>query len=112
MLRNLPNDVISFHLRTEIGAIELARKLQDLGARLMIYTDILRDGVLLGPNIQATQEMLDNTDLSVIASGGVSSIEDLRRLSEINDPRLDGVIIGKALYEGCIEIEEALASAR
>ena len=96
---------------SDISAIELARKLQDLGARLMIYTDILRDGVLQGPNINATREMLDNTDLFVIASGGMSSLDDLRRLAAINDPRLDGVIIGKALYEGRIQIEEALANA-
>jgi phosphoribosylformimino-5-aminoimidazole carboxamide ribotide isomerase len=97
---------------SHIGAIELARKLEDLGARLVIYTDIARDGVLEGPNVAATREMLESTDLSVIASGGVSSIQDLRQLAEIDDGRLDGVIIGKALYEGRIQIEEALANAR
>jgi len=97
---------------SHIGAIELARKLQDLGARLVIYTDISRDGVLKGVNVEATREMIENTDLSVIASGGVSSVSDLRRLMEIEDPRLDGAIIGKALYEGRIQMEEALAHAR
>ena len=97
---------------SDVGAIELARKLQDLGVRLIIYTDISRDGVLEGPNIEATRQMLENTRLAVIASGGVSSIEDVHRLGEIRHPRLDGVIIGKALYEGRIEIEEALADAR
>ncbi len=96
----------------QIGAIDLARKLQDLGTRLVIYTDISRDGVLEGPNVEATREMLENTELSVIASGGVSSISDLRRLADIDQWRLDGVIIGKALYEGRIQIEEALANAR
>jgi phosphoribosylformimino-5-aminoimidazole carboxamide ribotide isomerase len=97
---------------SHFGAIDLARKLQDLGARLVIYTDISRDGVLEGPNIGATRDMLENTDLSVIASGGVSSMSDLRQLAEIDHPRLDGVIIGKALYEGRIQIEEALIDAR
>jgi phosphoribosylformimino-5-aminoimidazole carboxamide ribotide isomerase len=97
---------------SHIGAIELARRLQDLGARLLIYTDISRDGVLEGVNVEATREMIENTDLSVIASGGVSSVSDLRRLMEIEDPRLDGAIIGKALYEGRIQMEEALANAR
>lgn len=97
---------------SQIGAIDLARKLQDLGTRLVIYTDISRDGVLEGPNVEATREMLENTELSVIASGGVSSISDLRRLADIDQWRLDGVIIGKALYEGRIQIEEALANAR
>ncbi len=96
------------HIRT----ITLARKLQDLGARLVIYTDISRDGVLEGPNVDTVREMLESTDLSVIASGGVSSIADVRHLAELDHWRLDGVIIGKALYEGRIEMEEALANAR
>jgi len=95
-----------------LKAISLAKKLQDLGARLVIYTDISRDGVLEGPNVEATKEMLETTELSVIASGGVSSIEDVRHLAELDHWRLDGVIIGKALYEGRIEFEEALANAR
>jgi phosphoribosylformimino-5-aminoimidazole carboxamide ribotide isomerase len=97
---------------SHIAAIDLAQKLQDLGARLVIYTDIACDGVLNGPNVEATREMLENTDLSVIASGGVSSIADVRQLAELDHWRLDGVIIGKALYEGIIQIEEALANAR
>jgi phosphoribosylformimino-5-aminoimidazole carboxamide ribotide isomerase len=96
---------------SQIGAIDLARRLQDAGVRLVIYTDISRDGVLEGPNIEATRQMLENTQLSVIASGGVSSLKDVQRLAEINHPGLQGVIIGKALYEGRIRIEEALANA-
>jgi phosphoribosylformimino-5-aminoimidazole carboxamide ribotide isomerase len=97
---------------SHIAAVDLARKLQDLGASLFIYTDIARDGVLEGPNIEATKELIESTDVSVIASGGVTSLEDVRRLSELNHWRLEGVIIGKALYEGRIQIEEALAHAR
>jgi phosphoribosylformimino-5-aminoimidazole carboxamide ribotide isomerase len=97
---------------SNIRAIALAKRLHALGARLLIYTDISRDGVLEGPNVQAIREMLDNTDLSVIASGGVSSITDVQHLAELDHWRLDGVIIGKALYEGLIEFEEALANAR
>jgi len=97
---------------SELGAIELARKLQDIGARLVIYTDISRDGVLEGPNVEATREMLEHTEVAVIASGGVSSAADVRHLSEIDHWRLDGVIIGKALYEGLITVEEAMAYAR
>src|SRR2546426_4170731 len=63
---------------SNIGAIELAKRLQGLGAHLVIYTDISRDGVLTGPNIDATKEMLASTEMSVIASGGVSSIADVR----------------------------------
>jgi len=97
---------------SHIHAIDLARRLQHLGAQLIIYTDIARDGVLEGTNVEAVREMIENTDLAVIASGGVSSMADLRRLAEIGHARLDGVIIGKALYEGRLQIEEALAHAR
>jgi len=93
-------------------AIELASRLEDMGATLVVYTDIARDGVLTGPNIEATREMIERTRLTVIAAGGISSISDVRRLAELNLPRLDGVIIGKALYEGRIEIEEAMTHAR
>ena len=104
--------VVGWTENSHIQAITLAKRLQELGARVVIYTDISRDGVLAGPNIEATKEMLESTDLSVIASGGVSSIADLRHLAELDHSRLDGVIIGKALYEGLIGIEEALAHAR
>jgi phosphoribosylformimino-5-aminoimidazole carboxamide ribotide isomerase len=97
---------------SNMGAIDLAKKLEDLGAHLVIYTDIARDGILTGPNVAATKQMLDNTELSVIASGGVSSLADVQHLSELDNPRLDGVIIGKALYEGLIQLEEALPYAR
>lgn len=97
---------------SHFAAIDLANRLHDLGAKLVIYTDIARDGVLEGPNIEAMKEMLDNTEVSVIASGGVSSIADIRQLADLDHWRLDGVIIGKALYEGRIEIEEAMANAR
>jgi len=96
---------------SRIAAIDLARRLQDLGARLVIYTDISRDGVLEGPNVEATRAMLECTSLSVIAAGGISSLVDVRRLAELDHRNLDGIIIGKALYEGRIQIEEALANA-
>src|SRR5688572_2653588 len=93
---------------SKVGAVDLARRLESEGARRVIYTDISRDGVLVGPNIPALRQMIDGTGLEVIASGGVSGIEDVRALSEMKDPRLDGVIIGKALYEKRITLEEAL----
>ena len=93
---------------SKVGAIELARRLEGEGATRVIYTDISRDGVLVGPNIPALRQMIDGTGLQVIASGGVSQIDDVRALSEIKVPRLDGVIIGKALYEGHVSLEDAL----
>jgi phosphoribosylformimino-5-aminoimidazole carboxamide ribotide isomerase len=93
---------------SQIGAIDLARKLEDQGARLVIYTDISRDGVLVGPNTDSLIQMIDGTGLNVIASGGVSKLDDVRSLAAIRHTRLDGVIIGKALYEELLTLEEAL----
>jgi phosphoribosylformimino-5-aminoimidazole carboxamide ribotide isomerase len=93
---------------SQIGAIDLARKLEQEGARLVIYTDISRDGVLVGPNTESLKQMIDDTGLNVIASGGVSKLEDVKALAAIRHSRLDGVIIGKALYEQLLTLEEAL----
>jgi phosphoribosylformimino-5-aminoimidazole carboxamide ribotide isomerase len=93
---------------SKVGAIELAKRLEDQGARLVIYTDISRDGVLVGPNIPSLLQMIEGTGLNVIASGGVSKFDDVRALSEVKHPRLDGVIIGKALYEGLVDLKECL----
>jgi len=93
---------------SKIGAIDLARKLEQEGARLVIYTDISRDGVLVGPNTESLKQMIDGTSLNVIASGGVSKLEDVRTLAAVRHSRLDGVIIGKALYEQLLTLEEAL----
>ena len=93
---------------SRVGAVELAQRLESDGAKLVIYTDISRDGVLVGPNLTSLQQMLDGTSLNVVASGGVSKIDDVRALMEMKHPRLDGVIIGKALYEGLVNLQEAL----
>ena len=93
---------------SRVNAVELAQRLERDGATLVIYTDISRDGVLVGPNLASLRQMLDGTSLNVIASGGVSKIDDVRALMDMKHPRLDGVIIGKALYEGLVNLEEAL----
>jgi phosphoribosylformimino-5-aminoimidazole carboxamide ribotide isomerase len=93
---------------SRIPAVDLAQRLESDGARLVIYTDISRDGVLVGPNIGSLRQMLDGTKLNVIASGGVAKIDDVRTLLAMKHPRLDGVIIGKALYEGLVDLGDAL----
>ena len=92
-----------------ITAIELASKLERAGISLVVYTDISRDGEMRGINVDANRKMLEATGLKVIASGGVSRMKDLTDLTELNHPRLDGAIIGKALYEEKIRLEEALS---
>jgi phosphoribosylformimino-5-aminoimidazole carboxamide ribotide isomerase len=94
---------------TAITARELAKRLELVGAAGIIYTDISRDGMLSGPNIEATREMVENVKMPVIASGGVSSIEDIRNLTKIKN--LWGAITGKAIYSGSMDLREAIKVA-
>ncbi len=86
-------------------AVSLALEMKDMGVSTIVYTDISKDGMLQGPNIEHTKEMVDLTGLNIIASGGVSSMKDLEALDEI---KVSGAIIGKALYERRIELEKAI----
>ena len=95
---------------TAVGALDLAFQMKDLGIIRTVYTDISRDGVLQGPNIPAIRNMAESTGLAVIASGGVSTVEDIAALREI--PGVEGAIVGKALYEGRITLDEALQAVR
>lgn len=94
---------------TQVSAIELAHEYEELNPAFLVYTDINRDGMLTGPNIEATAALVTAVRTPVVASGGISSIEDIRALTEI--PDLMGAITGKALYEGRLDLKEALAIA-
>lgn len=94
---------------TQVKAKELALKMQDYGAAGIIYTDISKDGMMTGPNIEATREIVESLSIPVIASGGVSSINDIKRLLQING--LWGAITGKALYSGALDLREAIKIA-
>jgi phosphoribosylformimino-5-aminoimidazole carboxamide ribotide isomerase len=96
---------------TATMAVDLARTVANCGVERIIYTDIARDGMLTGPNIEQTLAVIRAADLSVTASGGVSSLDDIKRLRDLDEPRLDSVIVGKALYEGKFKLEEALRAA-
>jgi phosphoribosylformimino-5-aminoimidazole carboxamide ribotide isomerase len=89
-------------------AVELAKSMETIGVRTIIYTDISRDGMLSGPNLAAMEKMKKSVGIEVIASGGVKSIEDVVSLKEIG---MDGVIIGKALYTGDVDLGEAIKAA-
>ncbi|MEM0989772.1 MAG: 1-(5-phosphoribosyl)-5-[(5-phosphoribosylamino)methylideneamino]imidazole-4-carboxamide isomerase [Pseudomonadota bacterium] len=91
---------------TDIAATDLARKFQDAGVAAIIYTDIDRDGAMQGPNVEATVALAQAVSIPVIASGGVSSIADLRRLKTYG-ALLNGVISGRAIYDGSIGLAEA-----
>lgn len=92
----------------KIPGLELACLLKEIGFRELIFTDILKDGTLSGPNVKAVKAFLKKTELKIIASGGISSLNDLFRLKEMEKDGLTGVIIGKALYEGKFTLPEAL----
>ena len=97
---------------TSIEVIDFVSRLEKLGVELMVVTDVNKDGMLLGPNLELMESVLKTVHCQVIASGGVSSLQDLidlRKLS-LRYPCLQGVIIGKALYEGKFTLKEALDS--
>lgn len=94
---------------TEVRAVDLAGRVKAAGVRTIIYTDIATDGMLQGPNF-AEMAAMGRTGLDVIASGGVSSLEDILRLREI--PGVVGVIVGRALYTGAVDLKEAVAACR
>ena len=97
---------------SEITALDLARKFEDAGAAALIYTDISRDGAMQGPNIEATIAMADAVDIPVILSGGVSSMADLDAVMARASGRLEGVISGRAVYDGRIHVSKAVAVLR
>lgn len=94
---------------SEFTAIGFAKKMEELGAKTIIYTDISRDGMLTGPNLKAMEDMAKAVKIDVIASGGVTNIQDIRNLKEIG---VSGTIVGKALYTGDIDLKEAIAVAK
>ncbi|QHQ35849.1 1-(5-phosphoribosyl)-5-[(5-phosphoribosylamino)methylideneamino]imidazole-4-carboxamide isomerase [Algicella marina] len=93
---------------TDIAALDLARKFEDAGVAAIIYTDIDRDGAMQGPNVTATADLANAVSIPVIASGGVSSLDDLRALKN-SGAALDGAISGRALYDGRISVAEAVS---
>ncbi len=93
---------------SELTAIDMGRRFEDAGAAAIIYTDIDRDGVLKGLNISSTLELANAVSIPVIASGGLASMDDIRRLLEPDCAILEGAISGRALYDGRVDWQEAL----
>jgi phosphoribosylformimino-5-aminoimidazole carboxamide ribotide isomerase len=92
-----------------ISALDLARRFEDAGAAAIIHTDIARDGILTGLNLEASAEMARAVSIPVIASGGLASIEDVKRLLLPEFAMLEGAVTGRALYDGRLDAAEALA---
>jgi phosphoribosylformimino-5-aminoimidazole carboxamide ribotide isomerase len=94
---------------SKLTAVELGRRFEDAGVAAIIYTDIMRDGAMLGLNIEATLALAEAVQIPVIASGGLASINDIKRLLQPDCARLAGAISGRALYDGRLDPTEALA---
>jgi len=95
--------------KSSLQAVEFARNIENMGVKTIIYTDISRDGMMMGPNLKAMQTMKAAVAMEVIASGGVSSIMDLKQLNDIGMP---GAIVGKALYNGAINLKDAFEALK
>ena len=97
---------------SEMTALDLARRFEDAGVAAIIYTDIARDGMLAGLDLDATIALADAVSIPVIASGGLASIDDVKRLLEPRAKILEGAIAGRALYDGRLDAAEALKLIR
>jgi phosphoribosylformimino-5-aminoimidazole carboxamide ribotide isomerase len=95
-----------------VSALDLARRMQALGATRVVYTDIARDGTLAGVNAAACAALAQASQLAVIASGGVATLDDIRRVKAVEADGVEGAIVGKALYAGQVDLVEALEVAR
>jgi phosphoribosylformimino-5-aminoimidazole carboxamide ribotide isomerase len=89
--------------------LDFAQKAADLPLAAIVYTDISKDGMLAGPNIERTRQLVETVDLPIVAAGGVTTVEDVKNLKTA---KVDGAIIGRALYEGTISLTDALAAAK
>jgi len=97
---------------TDISPIGMAKKYESLGISAIIYTDIQRDGMRTGPNIEATRNLAEALDIPVIASGGISGINDVERILSLKRYGVIGMITGKALYEGTLNLADAIRIVR
>ena len=97
---------------TGLDVFEMMKKFVSFGAKELVYTDIKRDGMLTGPNVEALKRILSEVDVRIISAGGVKTIDHIKELKELEPMGLSGVIIGRALYEGTIDLEEAINAGK
>lgn len=93
---------------SEIAASDLARRFEDAGVAAIVYTDIARDGMLTGPNLEATAALAESVGIPVIVSGGVATNDDIVRSAALREKNICGVIVGRAIYTGGVDLETAL----
>ena len=86
--------------------LDYLKEVNDYGASRLIYTDINKDGMKQSPNFEETSKVADTSNCPVIISGGVSSIDDIKKAKELNNNNIEGIIVGKAIYDGDIKLDE------
>jgi len=96
---------------TQTRAVDLARRFENSGVAAINFTDIHRDGMQTGPNIEETRKMAESVSIPIIASGGVATLDDIKKLMPLESVGVSGVITGKALYSGSLDLKEAIACA-
>lgn len=94
--------------KSDIKATDFIKELEKINLRLLVYTDIATDGMLTGPNYIALKQLAESTTIPIIASGGISSLDDIRKLNKMESLGIVGAITGKAIYENKLNLEEAL----
>jgi phosphoribosylformimino-5-aminoimidazole carboxamide ribotide isomerase len=94
---------------SEVRAVDLARRFEADGVESIVYTDIARDGMMQGVNVEATLEMAKASSIPVIASGGITNMDDIRALQAVSSQGIMGAITGRAIYEGTLDVAEAQA---
>lgn len=97
---------------TEKDVVELIKEMESIGVKTVIYTDIEKDGMMQGISLDSVKRILEQTDINMVVSGGVTSIEDINHLVELKNSKIEGVITGKAIYEGKLDLAEAIRVAK
>ena len=92
--------------QTNISATDFIKEIQNFGISRIIYTDIYKDGTKQGPNIKGAIELSSKVKIPLVISGGISSIEDIEKIKSLNNPNIEGVIVGKSIYDGDIQISD------
>ena len=91
---------------SNLKTLDFLKEVNDYGVSRLIYTDINKDGMKTSPNFEGTEKIANNSNFPVIISGGVSSIEDIKKAKELNNKNIEGIIVGKAIYDGDIKLED------
>ena len=91
---------------TNISATDFIKKIKNLGVSRIIYTDVNKDGTKKGPNLKNTVEISNKTNIPLVISGGISSVEDIKKIKSLNNSNIEGVIVGKSIYDGDIKISD------